>query len=155
MLKGSKNSWGVIAKIFHWMLAIFILVQITIGINLHFMETSPTKLGFINVHKLIGSTILLLVLARLIWRFYNTKPSNSNLSTLHRTISRIIHTLLYILIIIIPLNGMLYTWLSGYDVSILGIFNLPPLVDKDVAFAKQILPVHYNLTLLLIGILYE
>ena len=47
---------------------------------------------------------------------------------------------------------MFYTWFSGYNVSILGIFNLPPLVDKDVAFAKQILPIHYNLTLLLIGL---
>ena len=116
------------------------------------METSPTKLGFINVHKLIGSTILFLVLARLIWRFYNTKPSNSNLSIFHRTVSGIIHMLLYILIIFIPLIGMFYIWFSGYNVSILGIFNLPPLVDKDVAFAKQILPIHYNLTLLLIGL---
>ena len=39
--KASQNSWGLIAKIFHWLLAILLIWQIFTGINLHNMEFTP------------------------------------------------------------------------------------------------------------------
>ena len=50
-LKGSNYSWGLVAKIFHWTLAVFILSQILFGINLHFMDPSRVKGELIHFHK--------------------------------------------------------------------------------------------------------
>ena len=151
-LKGNETSWGAVAKFFHWVVAVLLIIQITLGLNLHFIDFSPTKLEFINFHKVIGSTILLLILARLMWKLYNPRPSNHKLPKLHHIFSNITHFVLYFLLLIIPINGMLYTWFSGFDVPILGLFDLPRLVSENKQLAKQLISIHYNLTLLLLGL---
>ena len=50
-LRATQNSWGLIAKIFHWLLAILLIWQIFTGLNLHNMEFSPTKIVLIEFHK--------------------------------------------------------------------------------------------------------
>ena len=72
MYKGSKNSWGLIAKIFHWVVALLIIWQLFTGFNLSILEFSPQKIAFIELHKIFGTFILIFILIRLIWRFYNT-----------------------------------------------------------------------------------
>ena len=37
-LKGNENSWGLIAKIFHWTIALLLFWQVGTGISLHNME---------------------------------------------------------------------------------------------------------------------
>ena len=59
--KGTDSSWGVVAKLFHWIIAILIFFQVAAGINLHFMEFSMQKPLFIDIHKISGSFLLILV----------------------------------------------------------------------------------------------
>ena len=99
MYKGSENSWGLVAKIFHWVAALLIIWQLFTGFNLSILEFSPQKIIFIELHKIFGTFILLLILIRLGWRLYNTAPSNNNLPRSHRISSVIVHNLLYILVI--------------------------------------------------------
>ena len=85
--KASQNSWGLIAKIFHWLLAILLIWQIFTGINLHNMEFSPAKIGFIGIHKIIGTFIFTIVVLRLVWKFFNSKPNiSSPVSYTHLTL---------------------------------------------------------------------
>ena len=89
-LKGSNYSWGLVAKIFHWTLAVFILSQISFGINLHFMDPSRIKGELIHFHKIFGTFILFLIFLRLAWKFYNPSPSHEGLSFFHKISSKII-----------------------------------------------------------------
>ena len=57
-IKATQNSWGLVAKIFHWVLALLLIWQIFTGFNLHNMEFSPIKIGFIGIHKIIGTIII-------------------------------------------------------------------------------------------------
>ena len=50
-IKATQHSWGSIAKIFHWVLALLLIWQIFTGFNLHNMEFSPAKIGFIESIK--------------------------------------------------------------------------------------------------------
>ena len=70
-IKATENSWGLIAKTFHWLLTLLLIWQIFTGFNLHNMEFSPTKIGFIGIHKIIGTIIFTIVVLRLIWKFFN------------------------------------------------------------------------------------
>ena len=149
MYKGTENSWGLVAKLFHWIIAILVFIQIAAGINLHFMESSMQKSSFIDIHKIIGSLILILVFLRLVWRFYNSQPSNDNVPFMHVVVSKFVHVILYILMIWIPIQGMLLTWTGGYDVSILGLFNLPRLVEENLMMYDQFKNFHYYFALLL------
>ena len=60
-IKATQNSWGLVAKIFHWVLALLLIWQIFTGFNLHNMEFSPNKIGLIGIHKIIGTTIFTIV----------------------------------------------------------------------------------------------
>ena len=105
--RGSNYSWGLVAKIFHWTLAVFILSQISFGINLHFTDPSRVKGELIHFHKIFGTIILFLVFLRLAWKFYNPSPSHESLSFFHKISSKIIQILMYIFLILIPIQGML------------------------------------------------
>lgn len=72
MYKSSVNSWGLVAKIFHWIVALLIIWQLFTGFNLSTLEFSPQKIVFIELQKIFGTFILIFILFRLGWRFYNT-----------------------------------------------------------------------------------
>ena len=149
-LKGSNYSWGLIAKIFHWGLAVFILFQILIGINLHFMDPSTLKGDLIHYHKIFGTLIILLVFLRLAWKFYNPSPKHHKLSLVHKIGSNIVHSFLYLLIIVLPIQGMFLTWVAGSDVLVLGVFKLPRLIEEDFILHEEYLIVHFWLTIALL-----
>ena len=87
MYKGSENSWGLVAKVFHWVVAILIIWQLFTGFNLSTLEFSPQKIAFIELIKYLEHLYFVFILIRLGWRFYNTSPSNKDLPKLHRIIS--------------------------------------------------------------------
>ena len=151
MYKGSKNSWGLVAKIFHWLVAILIIWQLFTGFNLSTLEWSPQKNGFIEIHKIFGTFILIFVLIRLGWRFYNTAPSNKKLPKLHRIISSIVHNFLYALVIFTTIQGTLMTQVGGFDVQLLGLITMPRLIAENLDKYPDFKSFHYTLwTILLV-----
>ena len=133
-LKGNENSWGLIAKTFHWLLALLLIWQIFTGFNLHNMEFSPAKIGFIGIHKIIGTIIFTIVVLRLMWKFFNSKPDTSTLPKFHRYASGVIHSLLYALVIWIPFQGTMMTQVGGFDVQLLGLITKNLLILKFSVF---------------------
>ena len=151
MYRGSENSWGLIAKIFHWLVALLILWQLFTGFSLSNLEFSPQKIVFIEFHKIFGTFILIFILIRLIWRFYNTPPSNKNLPCFHRIISFIIHNLLYFLVILTTIQGTLMTQVGGFDVKLLGLITIPRLITENLDMYPIFKKFHYTLWLLLLS----
>ena len=150
MYKGTENSWGIIAKIFHWIVALLIIWQLFTGFNLSTLEFSPRKIVLIEIHKIFGTFILILILFRLGWRFYNTAPSNKNLPKLHRIISSIVHNLLYILVIFTTIQGALMTQVGGFDVKLLGLITMPQLIAENLDMYPKFKSFHYILWMLLL-----
>ena len=133
-IKATENSWGLIAKTFHWLLALLLIWQIFTGFNLHNMEFSPAKIGFIGIHKIIGTIIFTIVVLRLMWKFFNSKPDTSTLPKFHRYASAVIHSLLYALVIWIPFQGTMMTQAGGFDVQLLGLITIPKFIALIVVF---------------------
>ena len=149
-LKGSKNSWGLIAKVFHWLMALFLFIQVCVGINLHYLNSSVLKGELIYFHKVFGTFILLLVFLRLVWKFYNPSPFNGDMSPFHKLTSNFVHIFLYLLIFLIPIQGMFLSWLGGSDVFFLGIIKFPRFIEEDFILHEKILNFHFTMTLVLI-----
>ena len=150
MFKSSTNSWGLIAKIFHWVVAILIIWQLFTGFNLSILEFSPQKIIYIELHKIFGTFILTFILIRLGWRFYNTPPSNNKLPTSHRIISTIIHNLLYFLVIFTTIQGTLMTQIGGFDVKLLGLITMPRLIAENLEMYPVFKNIHYISWLILL-----
>tara|TARA_B110000438_G_scaffold299867_2_gene350916 strand:+ start:2064 stop:2615 length:552 start_codon:yes stop_codon:yes gene_type:complete len=151
MYKSSENSWGLVAKIFHWLVAILIIWQLFTGFNLSMLDFSPKKIVLIELHKIFGTFILIFILLRLCWRFYNTAPSNTNLPKFHRVISTIVHNFLYAIVILTTIQGTLMTQLGGFDVKLLGLITIPQLIAENLDMYPTFKSFHYTLWMILLG----
>ena len=142
--KGTKTSWGLVAKLFHWSLALLLFWQVATGISLHNMEFSTLKIGIIDTHKFFGTLVLSLVIIRLMWKYiFNTHPKYENIPIFHKIVSNLVHFNLYALVIIIPVQGTFMTWLGGGDVYFLGLLKIKPLIEMNFMLYPQAIKIHY------------
>lgn len=142
-----------VAIALHWIIAGTILVTFALGIYMHELELSPTKLRLYSYHKWIGVTIFLLVLFRLAWRLtHRPPPAPSGMPAWQHHAATAAHAGLYLLTLAIPLSGWLMSSASGFQVVYLGVLPIPDLVGKDKALFEQLKDLHYYLNILMFAV---
>ena len=73
-LRNTKTTFGVIAKSFHWVIAILILWMLSVGFAMVAIPPSPDKFWVYALHKSFGILILFLMIGRLSWRMISPRP---------------------------------------------------------------------------------
>ena len=145
------------AIVLHWLVAVLIFVTFPLGLIMQDLPLSPDKLKLYSYHKWIGISILMLVALRLAWRFtHSPPPLPASVAPWQRTVSRIVHGLLYALMLAIPLSGWLMSSAKGFQTVWFGVLPLPDLVGKDKALGEQLAALHeaLNFTLLAFVLLH-
>jgi len=95
-----------------------------------------------TVHKSIGVTVLLLTMARLIWRGRHPAPPLApGMPRWAALLARANHGLLYVVLLAMPVSGYLRSATDGHPVRYLGLFDLPSLPPDD-AVARLMLAIH-------------
>ena len=141
MISNTENSYGKISKFLHWLMAIMLLCIFTVG---YWLEDIGMPI-FYKAHKAMGFLILILVVARLLWRFSNKVPNYEVLSMPKWMImtAHMAHYTLYAFMIIVPLSAFIASNAAQYPVSFLFLFDMPSLFDnKNIELAKNLMWVH-------------
>lgn len=154
-MKNTKDSYGTIAKTFHWGIAITIYCMLPLG---YFLDSiKPQRLQDLSyiVHESIGIMILTLIVARFVWKLTNPSPAlPSNTPLWQRVASRLVHYGLYAALIIMPLSGWVMATSSGYFVNFLGLGTLRmPGVPLSKNLASQAHEVHEVVALIIISLI--
>ena len=71
----TRTRYGTVAMSLHWLIAALVITNICLG--LYFADlphSDPNKFILVQTHKSIGLTVLLLSIARLVWRLMNPVP---------------------------------------------------------------------------------
>jgi cytochrome b561 len=107
MWGNSRFRYGAVAVTLHWVLAAAILAMLWLGLTMTSLdETDPRTFPLFQLHKSIGLTILVLSVARLMWRLANPVPLlPATMPGWERLSARAVHLLFYVLMIAIPLLG--------------------------------------------------
>ena len=124
LLKNSHDTWGAVARGFHWGIVFLIILQVPLGFYMvevyeTYTETYaedqlPLVLRTNQVHHTIGLVVLLLASLRMSWRLANPTPGlPPALATYQRVLARATHVFLYVLMFIYPLTG--WAALSAYE----------------------------------------
>ncbi len=126
------STWAIAL---HWLIAILVIVNWRLAEA--FEEAADAdKLFWINQHKTLGITILLLSVLRLVWRMAHTPPAlPDQMAGWEKLLARSIHTIFYIMLIGLPFGGWLASSYSGYPIRFWGLFDwplLPVLENKDM-----------------------
>jgi len=133
----------------HWITALLIVANLTLGLSMVGLPISPRKLHWYLWHKTIGLTVFLLTSVRLGWRVFHPPPPQVPMPRWQQRATVLSHAALYALLFLIPLSGYLYSSATGVQVVWLGLVPLPNLVPKDKALGDALRIVHVALNSLL------
>jgi len=143
MIKNTIQSYGLVAKIFHWLLFLMLTFTIVAGNFLASMPRGVEKMQAAGMHKSFGALILMLIILRLLWRLLNETPRlPSDTTTIEAFLAKAMHWGLYLLMFAQPLSGMMMTQASGYPISFFGLFEFPVFLDKNPELAKNFFAMH-------------
>lgn len=148
----SKDHFGMVAIILHWVMAILIIGLLAFGLYMTRIPISAQKLKLFGWHKEFGMLVLMLIIVRLTWRLQNTTPSLANLPWWEEIAARIVHLAFYFLMFALPITGWLVTSAADLPVSFFGWFVFPNLISPDEGQRLLFTEVHKWLAYLLIVI---
>ena len=145
MATSSTFHYDRIQRAFHWSMAAIIFTAIALGIwALYLDRNSPIKGSLLFVHKSLGLTVLLLVIARVAYRLIVGKPPYKQpLHRFNQVGSTTAHLLLYGLMILMPVTGYVFTGAGGHPLPFYGLFEWPSVVPKDKALSQLAGTFHY------------
>jgi len=137
----------------HWAIALLIFAAFPLGVYMHELPLSPTKLQLYSYHKWIGVSIFLLAVLRVTWRStHRPPPLPDSMPRWERLAANTVHHLLYVLIFAVPLSGWLMSSAKGVQTVWFGVLPLPDLVGKDKELGDLLKGVHESLNFIMLGV---
>ena len=155
-----QQRYTAVAIALHWIIAFSIIGLIAVGWMMEDMEPGPDYFQIVQLHKSFGITILLLSVARIIWRLMNPPPAEPPMPGWQKFVASAVHVLFYILIIAMPLTGWIMASASSdaptryfglVDIRLPGIPALDPATREGLEEGFE--QVHSNLAWVIIGLL--
>lgn len=154
MLKNTKNSYGLVTKILHWVVGLLIIGMAIVGFTMSSMAPSAEKFELYKMHKAFGITVLSLIVIRILWRITNTNvQAAEGVPPVLQWAAKIGHLLLYIFMLIMPISGALMTRFAGYPISVFDIFTIPAASEKNLELAKFFHATHEYTALVLVTLI--
>lgn len=145
MLRNTTESYGLVSRALHWLLAALLLASLVVGWVMTGLPLSPRRLVLYNAHKWAGVVILALTLLRLAWRLTHPPPPALAMPAWQHAAAAASHALLYALCVAVPLLGWAYSSAAGFPVVLFGVLPLPDFVAADRTLAESIKPWHGRL----------
>ena len=147
-------AYSGLQKALHWIIAITVIGMVPAGLTMTMVEEGPiAAIGAVvyNWHKLVGFSILVLMVIRLAVRVRRGVPSlPSDMPSWQAVAARAVHRALYTLLFVVPLLG--WAGITAYPaLDTVGGFHLPPMpfVPQDKELAGRIFSAHGLLALTL------
>jgi len=159
-LSNTATSYGSLARTFHWLIALGILIMIPLGWIAHLAPMQDAgqialKTALFSAHKTLGVAIFLLALGRIFWAIAQPRPVPLHPERrAETTLADTVHWALYAALVIVPLSGWIehaatdgfapIWWPFGQDL---------PFVPNSPELAETMATVHFLAQWLLVGAL--
>lgn len=152
MLKNTLSNYGSVTKVLHWLIFILVVGMLTLGFLMGDISDKVLRGEVINIHKLIGLSILVMMLFRLFWALTNPKPALPMNTPLYQKLAeRAVHYSIYAVLIAIPISGWVLSVAAGYFPKLFGLeFKLP--IPKDKALSDMAGNIHVYLAYTIIAL---
>ncbi|MCR9270392.1 MAG: cytochrome b/b6 domain-containing protein [Hyphomonadaceae bacterium] len=113
-MSAPSERYTTVAIVLHWIIAIAIVGMLMGGWYMtNLPDGAPGQYDLYQFHKSLGITILLLTVARIIWRVMNPPPAlPGDMKGWEKSLSHLVHIGVYLLMIALPLTGWLYSSVS-------------------------------------------
>ena len=153
-LTNNLTDYGLIFKIFHWLSAAVLFVQIPLGFYLVDLDFGDKRLTIENIHVTLGLSIFYLTILRLFYKLINPSPSlTKRVFPGQKIIAKLNHVFLYVSILVITISGALKKLFNG---EILDLFFFDLEIKDNFDLAELFYEIHIfgNYTLIALILLH-
>ncbi|PDT76308.1 cytochrome b [Bradyrhizobium sp. C9] len=156
MTNVASDDYGPVAKTLHWITVVLVIVAWTLGMFGEELSEGSAQESGLLMHIWIGLAVLVLAVVRIPWRIANPPPKivptefGRWLIEWTDPASRLMHYLLYGLLIVVPAFGIALQFAQGHPLSLFGLGEIPSPWLADNAFAHSLKEVHEILANLLV-----
>jgi cytochrome b561 len=147
-----EPAYDGVARFLHWLIAALIVAQFVLGWTMPHVRRDTQPVNLIAWHLGVGSTLLAVMLIRVIWRATHRPPPHSLSPVLHG-LSRATHFFLYVVLIGVPLLGWANASARGWHVKLLGLLPLPALSAAGSHFGRASGGLHTRLAWVLFALI--
>lgn len=138
---GHAYDGGTIAL--HW--ATVALVALLFGMA-QWWQYTPHAIRFRfeleDAHVSVGIALAAVLAARLVWRLVNRRAYARRDGSVVEALSRVVHALLYLLLVAQVTLGVVLSGLQGKELSFFGLFSVPGIVGRNRELAEQVIGIH-------------
>ncbi|MFK7793559.1 MAG: cytochrome b [Devosiaceae bacterium] len=140
-----NNGYRTPARLFHWSVAILVLLMIPAGVLMVQEGIGRAMQNTLFIfHKNVGTLLILLVLARLFYRWRNPPVLQpTDMPAWQERIAHVTHFALYAVLLIMPIAGYVRVRAGGFPIESLDALGIPPLVPRSDELASFAKLVHY------------
>lgn len=118
----AADRYSPIAMLLHWLVAALVLYLFWLGFNMVDLPKGPDRGAAFGLHKSLGLLVVLLMVARLVWRRRNPPPPlPANVARWQVRLSTGVHHGFYAMLFLHPLFGYLSAEFAGYGTKFFGI----------------------------------
>jgi cytochrome b561 len=144
MTYGTRTDhYPATSKLLHWLVAACVLTTAPVAIAMTRVGEGPTQDALYNFHKSLGVLILILMVLRLINRLAaGALAAEVEIEPWQKTVSSIVHTSLYVLLLAMPVVGYIANSAYGAATPFFGLFEVPAIVGKNEELATQLFTLH-------------
>lgn len=119
--------YGAVAQSLHWLTAVLVLAAFIYGLGGSEERVYAASRDFDRqLHETLGLSVLALLVLRIIWRAFDTRPPGPGVSRSMDLAARIIQGALYTLLAAVPLTAIAGAWLQGHPITLLTGVEIAP-----------------------------
>ena len=153
--------YALVQRLLHWLIAGLVLLAFAFGGTIGYFEFGGLREIFgatgtdliYTTHKTLGVLILGFMVVRLLTRFTFGKPAYATpLPAPQRVASQLVHSLFYLLLLVMPVLGWLATAAGGFPVSLFQL-ELPGLIGRDEVLSETLFLWHQYVGYALIALI--
>ena len=151
------TRYDSVAMSLHWVMALLILLDFALAMS--FSRFDPGDALYLpsayDLHMAVGMCVLILSVARVIWRLTHRRPPLPDMAMPLRWLARASHFLLYAFMVVAPVSGWLVLSLRHKATSVFGLFrwawpSLPAIAHmarpERVFWHDHLLPLHVRMS---------
>jgi len=146
-----KSKYGLLSKLFHWLTAAGLLIQIPLGFFLVDLEFDQTRIDIENYHILFGVILFYATLMRLTFKLLTPTPDFIESAFLgQKLIAKLNHLLLYLALLTVTISGILKKLFNGESIV---IFFKKINLTYNYELSEQFYSIHVLANYVLIGLI--
>ena len=140
---GTRTSYGVVAQGFHWLTVLLVGAAFLLsagGPESRVYDVS--RADSLLLHETLGMLVLVVLVLRLAWRAVDRAPQEPEMPGWMALSSRLVHWLLYALLVAVPVTAVIGAWYEGHAVTVYGLGAIGPWVTASPTLGQLISRLH-------------